>query len=99
MTHGGGGDLLQHRGRRRKVRRSSVEVEEAARVELTEMGGKMLAVAPISHEFRWCSGDRLEQEVTGGEEGCCVVPFEEEMGAEGKPMADDDQRVLKGGTR
>jgi hypothetical protein len=46
----GGGDLLQHRGRRGKVRCSPIEVEEAARVELTEMGGKTLAVALISYE-------------------------------------------------
>jgi hypothetical protein len=32
------------------VRRSLIEVEEAARVELTEMGGKTLAVALILYE-------------------------------------------------
>jgi hypothetical protein len=35
VTLDSGGDLLQHRGRRGKVRRGPVEVEEAARVELT----------------------------------------------------------------
>jgi hypothetical protein len=38
MTLGGGGDLLQHRGIKGKVRRGSVEVEDAARMELTEVG-------------------------------------------------------------
>jgi hypothetical protein len=38
VTLGDGGDLLQHRVIRGKVRHGSVEVEEVARMELTEVG-------------------------------------------------------------
>jgi hypothetical protein len=50
VTLDGGGDLLRHRGIRGEVRRGSVEIEEAARVELTEVGGKTVAAAMISRE-------------------------------------------------
>jgi hypothetical protein len=38
VTLDGGGDLLQHQGIRGEVRSCSVEIEEAARVELSEVG-------------------------------------------------------------
>jgi hypothetical protein len=50
MTLGSGGDLLQHRGRRGKVRCSLVEVGEVAWVELTEVAVKTAAAATILRE-------------------------------------------------
>jgi hypothetical protein len=45
---GGGGDVLQYRGRRGKVRRGPFDEEKVAKTELTKGG---------SWRWRWPSGD------------------------------------------